>query len=75
MNDTLLPLFTNGHISVGSLEAPSQPFQATHNDANHSISDADLDDAFIDERDDIEKAKIVLKWMLQNLRGSKLDVP
>ena len=75
MYDTFLPLSTNGHISVGSLEAPSQPSQATHNDANHSISDADLHDALTDERADIEETKIMLKWMLQTLRGSKLDVP
>ena len=53
--DTLLPLFTTGQLSVGPLEAPSQPLEATQNDVNHSISDADLHDAH--ERADIEKAK------------------
>ena len=73
--DTLLPLFTSGQLSVGPLEAPSQPLEATHNDADHSISDADLHDALINERADIEEAKTVPKWLLQTLQDSKLDVP
>ena len=73
--DTLLPLFTSGQLSVGPLEAPSQPLEATHNDADHSISDADLHDALINERADIEEAKTVPKWLLQTLQDNKLDVP
>ena len=34
--------------------------EATQHDANHSISDADLHDALINERADIEEAKTVL---------------
>ena len=67
MYDTLLLFFTSGQISVGPLEAPSQPLEATHNDADHSISDADLHDAVINERADIEEAKTVPKWLLQTL--------
>ena len=55
--DTFLPLFTSEQLSVGPLEAPSQPLEATQHDANHSISDADLHDALINERADIEEAK------------------
>ena len=56
--------------------------EATHNDANHfisdavhSISDADLHDALINERADIEEVKTVPKWLLQTLQDSKLDAP
>ena len=66
--DTLLPLFTSGQLSVGPLEAPCQPLEATHNDEDHSISDADLQDALIDVRADIEEAKIVPKLLFQTLQ-------
>ena len=52
--DTLLPLFMGGQLSVGPFEAPSQPLQDSHNDAEHSISDEDLHDALIDERTNLE---------------------
>ena len=71
----MFPLFTSGQSSVGPLEAPSQPLEATHNDADHSISDADLHDALINERADIEEAKTVPIWLLQTLQDNKLDFP
>ena len=43
-----------GQLSVGPFEAPSQPLQDSHNDAEHSISDEDLHDALIDERTNLE---------------------
>ena len=54
MYDTLLPLFTSGQLSVGP---PLQPLQATHNDADHSITDEDLHDALTDERADFRGGK------------------
>jgi transposase InsO family protein len=75
MYDTLMPLFTGGQPSTGPNEATSQHLQVSYDDADHSISDADLHDAIADERADIEEAKTMPKWLVQTLRDSKLDAP
>ena len=40
--DSLLPLFTGGQSSAGPVEASSQPLKVSPDEADHSISDADL---------------------------------
>ena len=53
MYDTLMPLFTGGQSSAGPNEETSQPLHVSYDDVDHSISDADLHDALVDERADI----------------------
>ena len=49
--------------------------QVSHESADQPMSDADVYDALVDERVEIEKSRTMPKWLVQTLRDSKLDAP
>ena len=49
--------------------------QVSNDNTHHPIFDADLHDALVDEREDIEESRALPKWLVQTLCDSKLDVP
>ena len=53
VNDTLLPLFSGAQPPN---EAIFQPTQVSNENTEQSISDADVHDALVDERQDIEES-------------------
>ena len=52
-----------------------QPTQVSNENTEQSISDADVHDALVDERQDIEESRSMPKWLVQTLRDSKLNAP
>ena len=70
--DTLLPLFSGAQPPN---EAIFQPTQVSNENTEQSISDADVHDALVDEREDIEESRSMPKWLVQTLRDSKLNAP
>ena len=72
MYDTLLPLFSGVQSNVAPNEVNIQPMQVSNNDTDQPISDADLHDALVDER---QESPTLPKWLVQTLCDSKLDVP
>ena len=64
MYDTLLPLFSGAQSNV----APNEVNMQVSNDTtDQPISDADLHDALVDEREDIEESRTFPKWLVQTL--------
>ena len=49
--------------------------QVSHESADQPISHADVYDALVDERVDIEESRTMPKWLVQTLCDSKLDAP
>ena len=56
-------------------EVNIQPIQVSIEDIDQPIFDADVHDALLDERDDIEQSWTMPKWLVQTLRDNKLDAP
>ena len=70
--DTLLPLFSGAQPPN---EAIFQPTQFSNENTKQSIFDADVHDALVDEREDIEESRSMPKWLVQTLRDRKLNAP
>ena len=49
--------------------------QVSNENTEQSISDADVHDALVDEREDTEESRSMPKWLVQTLRDSKLNAP
>ena len=75
MYDTLLPLSSGAQPNVVPNEVNMQPMQVLNDDTHQPISDAELHDALVAEREDIEESRTLPKWLVQTLRVSKLDAP
>ena len=61
MYDTLLPLFSGAQSNVAPNEVNIQPMQVSNDNTNQPISDADLHDALVDKREDIEESRTLPK--------------
>ena len=59
--DTLLPLFSGAQPPN---EAIFQPTQVSNENTEQSISDSDVHDALVDERQDIEESRLMPKWLV-----------
>ena len=73
MYDTLLPLFSGAQPNVAPNEVNIHPMQVANDNTDQPISHADLHDALVDEREDIEESQTLPKWLVQTLRDSRLD--
>ena len=67
--------FSGAQSNVAPNEVNIQPMQVSNNDTDQPISDADLHDALVDERQDIEESRNLPKWSVQTLRDNRLDAP
>ena len=73
--DTLLPLFTGGTSNVSPNEAHVQPMQVSNDITDQPICDADLQHVIDEDMAENEQARNMPRWLVQNLRDSKLDAP
>lgn len=67
-----MPLFSGAQPPN---EALFQPTQVSNENIKQPISDADVHDALVDEREDIEESRSMPKWLVQTLHDSKLNAP
>ena len=49
--------------------------QVSNDNTDQPISNADLHDTLVDEREDIEESQTLPKWLVHTLRDRKLDAP
>ena len=71
MYDTLLPLFSGTQPNVAQNEVNIQPMQVSNDNIDQPIFDADLHDALVDEREDIESHGLYKNgWCRLCVRGN-----